>query len=380
MIKAAQQWNERFKQLIANNRFVLALLVLLLTGLTILVFTRISFIFTPALVILKTVLFPFVLTGVAYYLLNPFIDYLERGGVRRVYSILFLYIFILAFLTLLILIVIPLIREQIQAFAANFPRYSEQITGQIDRWMGSSLLDQVQETIDFNLNDFTSKLSESLTKVLNNTWMSIAAVVGAITEIVLTIVTVPFILFYLLKDGRKLPHYLLHFVPTAWREPTYRVLTEMNGQISSYIRGQIFVSFCIGALLYIGYLIIGLDYSLILAIFAACTAIVPYLGPAIAITPALIVAIVTSPFMLLKMVIVWTLVQLVEGKFISPQIMGKSLHIHPITIIFVILAAGRLFGVLGIILAIPGYAVLKVICTHLFRWFQARSGLYEERA
>lgn len=153
-------------------------------------------------------------------------------------------------------------------------------------------------------------------------------------------------------------------------------MTEMNHQISSYIRGQIIVSFCIGCLLYLGYLIIGLEYSLVLAIIAACTAVVPYLGPAIAITPALIVAIVTSPVMLIKMIAVWTVVQLIEGKFISPQIMGKSLRIHPITIIFVILTAGKLFGIFGIILAVPGYAVLKVMAMHLFKWFELRSGLY----
>lgn len=128
--------------------------------------------------------------------------------------------------------------------------------------------------------------------------------------------------------------------------------------------------------MYLGYLIIGLKYSLVLAIVAAFTSIVPYLGPVIAITPALIVTFVTSPGMLLKMIIVWTIVQLIEGKFISPQIMGKSLNIHPITIIFVILTAGNLFGVMGIILAVPGYAVLKVIVTHLFQWFEGRSGLY----
>ena len=173
-----------------------------------------------------------------------------------------------------------------------------------------------------------------------------------------------------------MPEYIVRFVPTDLRGRTKRVMSEMNDQISSYIRGQIIVSLCIGILLYIGYLIIGLDYSLVLAIIAACTAIVPYLGPAIAITPALVIALVTSPIMLLKMIVIWTIVQFVEGKFISPQIMGKTLKIHPITIIFVILTAGNLFGIVGIILAIPGYAVLKVIATHLFSWFKTKSGLY----
>ncbi len=125
-------------------------------------------------------------------------------------------------------------------------------------------------------------------------------------------------------------------------------------------------------------MIIGLDYASLLALVAACTSIVPYLGPTIAITPAIIIALVTSPFMLVKLIIVWTVVQLFEGKFISPQIMGKNLHIHPVTIIFVLLTAAKLFGVIGVILAIPGYAVIKVVVTHLFEWFKQRSHLYEK--
>ena len=107
------------------------------------------------------------------------------------------------------------------------------------------------------------------------------------------------------------------------------------------------------------------------------TSVVPYLGPIIAITPAVIIALVQSPFLLLKLAAVWTVVQLVEGKFISPQIMGKTLHIHPITIIFVLVTAGSLFGVPGVILGIPGYAIVKVIVTHFFRLFKMRYNRYE---
>jgi predicted PurR-regulated permease PerM len=185
-------------------------------------------------------------------------------------------------------------------------------------------------------------------------------------------------LFYLLKDGKKLPDYILNFVPIPMRSHTFTVLQEMNKQISSYIRGQIVVSFCIGVLMFIGFVIIGLDYAPVLAVIASFTSVVPYLGPAIAITPALIIAVVTSPYMLLKLIIVWTIVQLIEGKFISPQIMGRNLHVHPITIIFIIIIAGNLFGVVGILLAVPGYAVLKVITTHLFEYFKIRSHLYED--
>ncbi|MCC3379380.1 AI-2E family transporter [Paenibacillus farraposensis] len=370
-------WKDRFKKFFLNNKFVLFLLVLLLIGLNILVLTKISYIFTPVIVLLKTIILPVILSGVLYYLFNPLIDILERNKVKRVYSIIVLFLLIIGIIAVVITSVIPVIRDQIQGLIENVPVYSQQVQVQFEKLIGSDFVNQFLNTVQINPSELASKASEKLSAFINNAWTGVGSFVGVVTETVLAIATVPFILFYLLKDGRKLPQTILKMLPPMFRRETDRIMTEMNHQVSSYIRGQIIVSFCIGALLYIGYLIIGLDYSLTLAVIASFTSIVPYLGPVIAITPALIVAIVTSPVMLLKMVIVWTIVQLIEGKLISPQIMGKSLRVHPITIIFVILTAGNLFGVVGIILAVPGYAVLKVIVTHLFSFFQRRSHLYE---
>lgn len=370
-------WTERFKKFFLNNKFVVFLLILLLIGINILVYTKVSFIFTPIKVLIKTVLLPIILASVVFYLLNPIVDFLERRKVKRIYSIILLFLIIIGIITMLILSVIPFLRAQVMSLIDNFPMYYQKMEAQFEHLIGSKFFDRIQNTIEINPTDIINKLSEQASTILNNTWQNIGSFVGVVTEVVLAIVTLPFILFYLLKDGKKLPYFILKMVPTALREQTYKVMTEMNHQISSYIRGQIIVSFCIGCLLYIGYLIIGIDYSLLLAVIASCTSVVPYLGPAIAITPALIISLVTSPYMLLKLVIVWTIVQLIEGKFISPQIMGKNLHIHPITIIFVILTAGNLFGVPGIILAIPGYAVLKVIIIHLFEWMKMRSHLYD---
>ncbi|WP_346834798.1 AI-2E family transporter [Paenibacillus polymyxa] len=370
-------WKDRFKKFFLNNKFVLFLLVLLLIGLNILVLTKISYIFTPVIVLLKTIILPVILSGVLYYLLNPLVDVLERNKVKRVYSIVVLFLLIIGIIAIVITSVVPVIRDQIQGLIQNVPAYTEQVKQQFERLIGSNFVNQFQNTIQIDPSELASKASEKLSGFINNAWTGVGSFLGVITETVLAIATVPFILFYLLKDGHKLPQWILKILPPMFRKETDRIMTEMNHQVSSYIRGQIIVSFCIGVLLYIGYLIIGLDYSLTLAVIASFTSVVPYLGPVIAITPALIVAIVTSPIMLLKMVIVWTVVQLIEGKFISPQIMGKSLRVHPITIIFVILTAGNLFGVVGIVLAVPGYAVLKVIVTHLFSFFQKRSHLYE---
>ncbi|MRN53460.1 AI-2E family transporter [Paenibacillus monticola] len=374
-----QVWPEKFRKFFLNNKFVVSLLILLLIGINVMVFSKVSFIFKPVTILLHTVAAPLLLSGIAYYLLNPLVDRLERrSGVKRAYGIVILYLLIAGIITLILLTVIPIIRTQLVGLIDNFPRYSDQIQEQFWDMTGSKLFGQIQENVGTDFTDITSRVTTWTTSFLNNALDGVGSFVGALTEIVLAVVTTPFILFYLLRDGKKLPEFILRFIPTRMQHQTKMVMSEMNSQVASYIRGQIIVSCCIGMLLYIGYLIIGLEYSLVLAIAAACTAVVPYLGPAIAITPALIVALVTSPFMFLKLVFVWTAVQLIEGKFISPQIMGKSLKIHPISIIFVIIFAGKMFGILGIILAVPGYAVFKVVCTHVFQYFRLRSGLYNK--
>lgn len=367
-----------FKKFILNNRFVIFLTVLLLIGLNILVFNKVSFIFTPIVVLIQTVVLPIILSAILYYLLVPIVDFFERKGVRRIYSIIVLYLIIIGVLTILIVLVIPLLRDQIMRLIVSFPNLVNDIERMLEQVIGSQFLNQVQQTFDFNISDLAAQVSNQATTILNSTFAGIGNIIGSVSKTVMAIITVPFILFYLLKDGKKLPDYILNFVPIPMRNHTFTVLQEMNKQISSYIRGQIVVSFCIGVLMFIGFVIIGLDYAPVLAVIASFTSVVPYLGPAIAITPALIIAVVTSPYMLLKLIIVWTIVQLIEGKFISPQIMGRNLHVHPITIIFIIIIAGNLFGVVGILLAVPGYAVLKVITTHLFEYFKIRSHLYED--
>lgn len=369
----------KFKQFFIENKFVLGLLIFLLVALDIYVLTKISFIFDPLMVILKTVAAPIILAGISYYLFNPIINWLEKKKWKRGWAIALLYIVIIGLIILLFSFVIPAVKDQIVSLFKSFPGYWDQITQRFNEFSRSSLFDQLKDKLSTNMSDIMKTISTKGTSVVNSAISSIGSIVGTVTEVVLAIVTTPLVLFYLLKDGKKLPDFLLKMLPVNGRAHTRQVLGEANHQISSYIRGQIIVSLCIGILLFIGYLIIGLPYALTLAIIAACTSIVPYLGPAIAITPAIIIAIVTSPWLLIKLIIVWCVVQLLEGKFISPQVMGKTLKVHPITILFVILVAGNLFGVLGVIFAVPGYAVLKVIVTHVFIWFKRVSGLYGEQ-
>ncbi|MFB4475205.1 AI-2E family transporter, partial [Oceanobacillus caeni] len=201
-------------------------------------------------------------------------------------------------------------------------------------------------------------------------------VANTVTNVFVSILTFPFILFFLLKDGTRFRAFFLKLLPPKFRDDTDQILENMDTQVGSYIQGQIIVATCIGLLLFVGYNIIGLDYAITLAIVAATTSVIPYLGPTIAITPAIIIAIVHSPFMLFKLAIVWVVVQFLEGNFISPNIMGKTMQIHPLTIIIVLLVAGNLFGLVGVILGIPGYAIVKVLVSYLYNKFKIRYNHY----
>ena len=151
----------------------------------------------------------------------------------------------------------------------------------------------------------------------------------------------------------------------------------MNQQVSSYIRGQLTVAFAVAVMFMIGFSIIGLEYSITLGIVAGVLNLIPYLGSFLAMIPAIFLGIVGGPVLLLKVIIVFVIEQTLEGRFVSPLVLGSQLSIHPITILFVLLTSGKLFGLVGVILGIPVYAAAKVIITNVFQWYKQVSGLYE---
>ena len=162
-----------FKKFILNNRFVIFLTVLLLIGLNILVFNKVSFIFTPIVVLIQTVVLPIILSAILYYLLVPIVDFFERKGVRRIYSIIVLYLIIIGVLTILIVLVIPLLRDQIMRLIVSFPNLVNDIERMLEQVIGSQFLNQVQQTFDFNISDLASQVSDQATTILNSTFQAL---------------------------------------------------------------------------------------------------------------------------------------------------------------------------------------------------------------
>jgi len=377
----------RFIRFLGGKNLLFLLISLLLAGCIIFVFDKVKFIFYPLQVLFEVVILPGVLAIIGYYLLRPFVRLAEKSGkgkFPRSLVILILYVIVGALLTLLSLLVYPFLRDQFTNLVEEFPNYFMRFIETTVTFLNNSRFDELfskyfdyDEVLTNVTNDLVTTMKDTFANVASSIASGITGFVSTLTGIVLSLVTVPFILFYLLYEGEKLPKFILRLFPPRARNEVGQVLKEMDKQVSSYILGQILVSICIGVMMTIGFLIIGLDYAFLLGILAMVTSVVPYLGPAIAIIPALVIAIVTSPMMLVYLIIVWTVVQLVEGKFITPNIMGKSLSVHPITIIFVLLTFGSLFGVAGVILGIPAYALLKVLVSHLFGLMKRRYNRYE---
>lgn len=366
----------RFNKFLGGRNLIFLLSVLILIGITIFIYTKISFIFHPLIVILSTVAPPAIIAFIIFYLMNPIVNLLEKIRIKRLWGIIIIILSIGGIITGLVFLALPSIQKQANDLIVDIPKYVEQIGGDIQNITDDSFL---ESTYDKGYEWVQSTLSDVPNAIKNYTgdvYEGFVNVANTVTNVFVALFTFPFVLFFLLKDGDAFKRFFLRILPPKFRSDADQILHNMDQQVGSYIRGQIIVAICIGILLYIGYLIIGLDFAITLAIIAALTSVVPYIGPIIAISPAIVIALVDSPFMLLKLAIVWAIVQFSEGNFISPNVMGRTMQIHPLTIIFVLLIGGNLFGIVGIILGIPGYAILKVLVTYLFKKFRQQYDKY----
>lgn len=368
--------NSWFWRWFLNNQVVTALLIVLLVLLILIAFTKVSYLFEPIWQFIGVVSLPIVLAGIFYYLLNPAVDFLEKKGVKRVYGIALLFLIVIGLIIWGVVVIVPKIQEQSMSFADNFPDYMNTVDEKAREILRDPIFAQFQTQID----NYSDKLMSTLTDFIQNfsksTISSVGKIVSAVANVVVAIVTFPFILFFLLKDGRHLAPYMSRVLPNRWRKPTLDVIAEMNEQVSSYIRGQLTVALAVAVLFIIGFSIIGLDYAVTLGIVAGVLNMIPYLGSFLAMIPAIFLGIVAGPVMLLKVIVVFVIEQTIEGRVVSPLVLGSQLSIHPVTILLVLLTSGKLFGLLGVVFGIPVYAAGKVLLTHLFNWYKRESRYY----
>ncbi|GGD98461.1 AI-2E family transporter [Paenibacillus nasutitermitis] len=325
--------------------------------------TKVDFLLNPIVIVFKTLFLPFVLAGLFYYLLRPLVHFLVRMKLNLTLSIMTIFIFLLGLVVFVVLEIVPIIQEQLNNLVANLPQTIEEANKQIRN------IPWLTKVLNQNQFDLPTKLSEYAASIISNTGYVFNSIMGFISKVVILLSTVPFILYYLLKSGEKVPEFILRRLPSEQREEGHETLREMDSALSAYVQGKIMISILLGILVYIGYAIIGLEYSLILALTAAALNVIPFVGYFIGIIPSIVVAFIHSPGMLLKMVIVVVIAQQIENNFLSPQVMGKKLDVHPLTIILLLITVGAFGGLLGMFLTVPLYVLLKIFASHFYRFY-----------
>ncbi|MDW8742069.1 AI-2E family transporter [Streptococcus suis] len=361
-----------------NNQAVTFFLVTLLISLTILVFTKISFLLKPIGSFVEIILLPMLLTGLLYYLLNPIVDWLEKRKVSRTIGISIVFVLIGLLLVWGLAVAIPNIQEQVVSFLQNLPANIQKLELQLTSLLQDEQFEQFRPTalqVINQVNDQIISFAQRFSSSVVN-WAS--HLISTASQIIVAVLIMPFILFYLLRDGKGLNAYITQYLPTKWRAPIGTVLSDVNSQLSNYVRGQVTVAMIVALMFSIMFSIIGLSYPVTLGILAGFLNLIPYLGSFLAMIPAVILGLIAGPFMLVKVLIVFIIEQTIEGRFVTPLIIGSSLNIHPITILFVLLTSGQMFGVLGVLLGIPIYASIKVLVKAAFEWYKVYSELYEE--
>lgn len=362
----------RWMDFLGASNLIFTLVLAILFALVIMLYNQVSYFFTPLVVILSNIIAPSIVALLLYYAFLPVIDFLEARGLKRVYGVTLLYLLIIGLVAIGLVSLYPLFAKQLNSFVDNLPDFIASLNESFASWGENLPFSGTIEGLIEQVENIAKNIPGNIEQYLSEGYTGLSKVVSGVSNVVVTIVTAPIILFFLLKDDQKFYDIILAFVPPKWRDDLIAVSSEVNRQVGAYVKGQLMIASAIGILMFIGFTIIGLEYNGVLAVMAAFTSIIPYIGPIITFIPALIIAFFTSWWMVGKLLIVWMLVQFIEGNIIQPNIMGKQLDIHPLMIIIVLLVAGDLLGLVGLILGVPLYAIIRVLVRYGFQRFKER--------
>lgn len=368
-----------FQRWLLNNKIISSMLIILLLLAIIYMFDKVNFIFEPIVALFSAVGAPIVIAGVFYYLLNPIVDWAERRyKMSRVATITVQFLVLLVLIVWGLAVFIPWLSDQIVGLINHWPEYWRALVKMIDQLTADKRFADVNKWFNQTNSDISKWVQNYSAEYAKKGIHGVSSVVGTLTSAIITIVTFPLILFYLLKDGHQMPNYMAKFLPPKARGSFLDTIGEINKQISNYIRGQLSVAFAVMVMFAIGYTIIGLPYGWLIAISAGLLNLIPFLGSFLAMVPAVVVGLFVSPMMLVYVFIVFMIEQTLEGKVIAPKLLGNSLKVHPVTVVVILLSAGNIFGLAGVVFGIPGYAIAKVLIYRLYKWWQLNSGLFRD--
>ncbi|CAG9619429.1 AI-2E family transporter [Sutcliffiella rhizosphaerae] len=346
-----------------QKKWLLRLVILLLVMIILYVFLKLGPLWQPIFKVIFKISIPFIISIFITYLLHPVVEYTHNRGMSRPIAILLIYLLFFGGIGLIGYKGIPVIIDQLWELSDNFPRLAQTYSSWIKQihHSTSNWPDGMHHRVEQSFNEFETMLSNLMTKV-------VAGLKGILNSFFILIV-IPFIVFYLLKDFDQVKKTMWYLTPRKWREPGMAFLKDVDISLGSYIRGQLTVCLLIGILATASLWISGMKYPMVLGAIIGVTNVIPYFGPIIGAFPAVIIAATISVKMVIIVIVIIFSLQFIEGNILSPLIVGKSLHIHPVFIILALLIGGEVAGVVGLILAVPVFAVLKVTLTHVSAHF-----------
>lgn len=336
--------------------------------------------------LLAPVLTPFVISAALAFLGDPLVDRLERihigkWKISRTLAVVTVFVLMTAAMVVMLLFIIPLLREQLQQLVDKAPKILEWLAGTALPWVQARLglagIEINPETVSEALKSYWREVSSAMLNVLGTVSRSGQLVLHWIMNLVL----IPVVTFYLLRDWDKLVEGIRTLIPRKIEPVVSSLSKEIEQVLGAFIRGQLMVMVALGLIYATGLWLVGLDLAFIIGLLSGLLSIVPYLGTATGIVAGLVAAAFQFQDLIhiILVLVVFGVGQSLESMFLTPKLVGDAVGLHPVTVIFAVLAGGQLFGFLGILLALPVASALNVLVRHLHQQY-TKSALYNEVA
>ena len=317
-------------------------------------------------VLLGPVLAPFVAAAIIGYVLNPGVDWLTERRIPRVTAVMLIIIATFILIIALLLIVVPILRAEIPLLQQRLPSLLDKIDAILGPWLA-----QLGMKVQLDSAGVKQMLAEKLaagSAELGPAFLSSLKVGGmAVMGWIATIVLVPVVLFYLLLDWHAMLARLALMVPRRWISLVTSMAVEADSLLAQYLRGQLLVMLVLATYYSVALAIAGFDVALPVGLLTGLLVFIPYIGFGIGLLLALVAAILQFDGLqgLIAIAIIYGCGQVIEGFYLTPRLVGERIGLHPLAVIFALLAFGQLFGFVGILLALPASAILSVIVKRL---------------
>lgn len=320
------------------------------------------------LYLLGPVLTPFVAAALFAYLFNPLVAWLQRLGLGRVLAVTLVFLVLTLALIGIALVLVPFVERQIAKFINQFPTwvvwYQQVATPWLSAHFGISPVAVDGQQIVTMLQDYWKEAGGFAATVVAKVSKSGLALIGWLVNLLI----VPVVAFYLLRDWDLLIERVHNLIPLSVEPTVVRLAHESDRTLGGFLRGQVTVMIVLGFIYGIGLWLVGIDVGPLIGMIAGLISFVPYLGAIIGVLMAIVAALVQyqDGFHLMLVLIVFVVGQSLEGYVLVPKLVGDKIGMHPVAVIFAVLAGGELFGFIGVLLALPVAAVAMVVLRHLY--------------